>query len=46
MGNYNRDTSILLSTHLISDVENILEEVVLIREGMTLVSARIGMQGS
>lgn len=31
--NYNRNATILLSTHLISDVENILDEVVFIRCG-------------
>ncbi len=34
--NYNENSSILLSTHLITDIENILDEVILIREGMVL----------
>lgn len=36
ISNYNDNASILLSTHLISDIENILDEVVLIREGQIL----------
>ena len=31
--NYNENASILLSTHLISDIENILDEVVFIKDG-------------
>lgn len=34
--NYNENSSILLSTHLITDIENILDEVILIRQGMVL----------
>ncbi len=34
--NYNGNSSILLSTHLISDIENILDEVIFIREGQVL----------
>ena len=33
VSNYNRNASILLSTHLISDVEQILDEVIFIHEG-------------
>ncbi len=32
--NYNENATILLSTHLISDIENILDEVVFIKAGM------------
>ena len=39
VGNYNRNASILLSTHLISDVENILDEVVFIRQGNVVLQA-------
>ena len=39
VGNYNRNASILLSTHLISDVENILDEVVFIRQGNIVLQA-------
>lgn len=31
--NYNEDASVLISTHLISDVENVLDDVVFIKQG-------------
>lgn len=31
--NYNEDASVLISTHLISDVENVLDDVMFIKEG-------------
>ena len=34
--NYNENASILLSTHLISDIENILDEVIFIRNGQVI----------
>lgn len=34
--NYNENATILLSTHLISDIENILDEVIFIRGGQVL----------
>lgn len=37
--NYNRNATILLSTHLISDVENILDEVVFIKYGNIILQA-------
>lgn len=37
--NYNRNATILLSTHLIADVENILDEVVFIRYGSIILQA-------
>ena len=37
--NYDKEASILLSTHLISDVENVLDDVILIRDGQILLSA-------
>ena len=37
ISNYNPDASILISTHLISDVENYLDEVILIRDGRILL---------
>lgn len=37
ISNYNPDASILMSTHLISDVENYLDEVILIRDGRILL---------
>ena len=39
VANYNRNATILLSTHLISDVENILDEVVFIRQGNIILQA-------
>ena len=33
MTNYNPDGSILISTHLISDVENILDDVIMVKQG-------------
>ncbi|MBO5473117.1 MAG: ABC transporter ATP-binding protein [Lachnospiraceae bacterium] len=39
VSNYNRNATILLSTHLISDVENILDEVVFIRYGNIILQA-------
>lgn len=39
VSNYNRNGSILLSTHLISDVENILDEVVFIKYGNIVLQA-------
>ena len=33
INNYEQDSTILISTHLISDVENILDEVVFIQNG-------------
>ncbi len=39
VNNYNRNATILLSTHLISDVEGILDEVVFIRYGSIILQA-------
>lgn len=39
VSNYNRNASILLSTHLIADVEKILDEVIFIRYGSVLLHA-------
>ena len=36
INNYNDDGSVIISTHLISDVERILDEVIFIREGQIL----------
>ncbi|MBR3705684.1 MAG: ABC transporter ATP-binding protein [Firmicutes bacterium] len=36
INNYNDDGSVIISTHLISDVERILDEVIFIREGKVL----------
>ncbi len=34
--NYNENASILISTHLISDIENVLDDVVFVRDGRVL----------
>lgn len=39
--NYNPDASILLSTHLISDVENYLDEVVFMRDGKLVMQKSV-----
>lgn len=39
MTNYNPQSSILLSTHLISDIEQILDEVIFIRYGQAIMHA-------
>ena len=39
VSNYNRNASVLLSTHLISDVESILDEVVFIKYGSIILQA-------
>ncbi len=39
--NYNQDSTILLSTHLISDIENILDEVLFIRNGKLLLQSSV-----
>ena len=33
IGNYNENATVLLSTHLISDIENILDEVIFLQYG-------------
>ena len=39
--NYNEKATVLLSTHLISDIENILDEVIFIREGRLLLQTTV-----
>ncbi len=39
VSNYNRNASVLLSTHLISDVESILDEVIFIKYGNIILQA-------
>ena len=41
LNNYDPDASILISTHLISDVENILDEVIFIQEGQLKLHASV-----
>jgi ABC-2 type transport system ATP-binding protein len=39
--NYNENATILISTHLISDIENILDEVIFIKEGNITLHASV-----
>lgn len=39
--NYDPDASILISTHLISDIENILDQVIFIKEGQICLQASV-----
>lgn len=39
--NYNPDATVLISTHLISDVENILDEVIFIQEGRMVLQSPV-----
>lgn len=39
--NYNENATVLLSTHLISDIENILDEVIFIKEGHLVLQTTV-----
>lgn len=39
--NYNPNATILLSTHLISEIENILDEVIFIKQGQVIMQASV-----
>lgn len=41
ISNYNENATVLLSTHLISDIENILDEVIFIREGNLVLQTTV-----
>ena len=41
LSNYRENGTILISTHLISDVEQILDEVVMIREGELMLHSSV-----
>ncbi len=41
LSNYEEDASILISTHLVSDIEKILDEVIFIRNGSILTHASV-----
>ena len=41
ISNYNENASILISTHLISDIENILDEVIFLQNGMVHTHASV-----
>ena len=39
--NYNENATVLLSTHLISDIENILDEIIFIKEGNLVLQSTV-----
>ena len=39
--NYEPDASVLISTHLISDIENILDQVIFLKEGQVCLQASV-----
>lgn len=41
ISNYNENATVLLSTHLISDIENILDEVVFIKHGQIMLQSSV-----
>ncbi len=41
LSNYDEDATILISTHLISDIENILDEVIFIKEGQIVLTSSV-----
>lgn len=41
LSNYNENATVIISTHLISDIEKILDEVVFIKEGQVLLSKTV-----
>ncbi len=41
ISNYNENASILLSTHLISDIETVLDDVILMKEGRLLLQSSV-----
>lgn len=41
LSNYDEDATILISTHLISDIENILDNVIFIKEGQIVLTSSV-----
>lgn len=41
LSNYNENASVILSTHLISDIENILDEVIFIQNGSVVLNSTV-----
>lgn len=41
LNNYNEEATILLSTHLINDIESILDQVIFIRQGQLVLNASV-----
>ena len=41
IGNYNPDAAVVISTHLIADVEKVLDDVVFINQGRIMLQASV-----
>jgi ABC-2 type transport system ATP-binding protein len=41
LGNYNENATVIISTHLISDIEKILDEVIFIKEGQVFLTKTV-----
>ena len=41
LNNYNKDSSVLISTHLISDIEQVLDEVIFINMGNVVLQKTV-----
>ena len=41
IGNYNENATVLISTHLISDVEQILDDVIFINQGSVVLTSSV-----
>lgn len=41
LSNYDEDAAILISTHLIADIENILDQVIFIKEGQVVLTSSV-----
>ena len=41
IGNYNPEAAVVISTHLISDVEKVLDEVIFINQGRMVLQASV-----
>ena len=41
IGNYNPDAAVVISTHLIADVEKVLDDVVFINQGRVMLQASV-----
>lgn len=41
LSNYDEDATILISTHLISDIENILDQVIFLKNGQVVLNTSV-----
>ena len=41
IGNYNPDAAVILSTHLIADVEKVLDDVIFINQGQVVLQSSV-----